>query len=811
MLLSLVEDLVNNPIFKLDYKDTDSTNNDRENSKYVKVVTRNDTEVFFAEGNQVRCGSVRGNVTYSILYNPQSDRIINHLSSNNSGTFLAAVGGKNHENITAFALPENLNSKDGVIRLKSYKLATVEAGVKKVIWHSIMSHDAGLVVLTNDSKILLFDLLKPTTKPQLTVNLKEDTNFGNETATSISFGSTSSLSGALTLYITASSGKIYALYPFIHKLATISTSHVHVNEAMATTKDTLHKLENDLDPPSVNDTVSNRPLWQNIFATYSFYSHLWTQVKDGKPLKIEKRKEGSRITELSILGLKLPPDFEPRTQGPLFSTPKPATFCDIVSVSSNEKLTSLIVVSVDDSSVVLNYFVHFLPLIMKLQGDKNKQEEELKIAAQSSPKFKSKRQGYAKPKRGFGFVDLDDDDEPSSSVTHDMSGLEVSNGNYEAEIKYWSENFSHLTKVGEKRISEKAQSASLFTYNTALSYILKLSNRLVVSLNVEWPAFIAKQVDLDVTPLPIPKDNFTEIAADGMIQSCVLVNDRIETNKGAVVLFQKTSTNNLIVRGVEKPNTYLREDTPVATSTKTKSDLIIKNKSSLHVNEPFAKLEADLNFVKSHITSFSSTALPKEPLKNSNGASLQAFSDLSQDVIERTIRMTAFAVNLKIRTESDLGNLKNQIRALAEARDSQSNIQEVNESTKKLSLLEDRHKKLSERTTKLQNKISDAIGTLSYEESLPLSKEEKSWINEVNTITTLLSSESNESLVLKVETLQQQFFALKSRDDNKNDLHEVNKPNDVILAKLSLWLRNDAERIDHIKGSLDSSLQSLHI
>lgn len=814
MLARLVDDLIKNPIFRQGFRPQITPVNNNGNLKFLKVVCRNDSEVFSADGSQIRCSFVQETGAYSILDNPYSDSDVSHLSLNSLGKFLASLSGSENNVITVFALPDFLSPQNGRVKVKPYRLEPLPAGVNKMVWHTAMAQDAGLVVLTNDSKVYLFDLLKPTSKPQLAVDLTKSPSFSAETASSLSFGSEASLSGALTLYITTNTGRIFALYPFINNLANIATTQSSVKNAVNDTKVILQKVEKDLGTMNINEAVDKRPLWHSIFGQYTFYSSLWAQIADGNPLKVEKRrKSGLKLEELAILGVKLPHGFTPEVQGPFFSSKKLNNICDIAHLSSNENLSYLMTASIEDNRVKLDYFVQLLPMIMKFGNSEQRfQLQPKKDANIPETRVKEpKPRGYAKPKRGFGFVDLDD--VPSSLPA--PSNTDITSNNFDLEHTYWSENFVSITRVGGRTILEPVIGASLTTHNSGLCYILRLPRKLLISTNTKWPDFISRKIELDGKPLPIPSDNLVEISSREDIVSCSYVNDKVDSNLGAVVSLSNSSSENLKVVEIEKQAMALRESTPVNQMPKEVPKRTISYKSPILQQEPFSQLESEIQVLKSHIADFSGLNVPKNELKNADGSTLKSLSEVSLKVVEKTIRMTAYAVNLKLRIETDIVNLKNQIKLLTETQEQQDALSKALEASSTLAKLEDKHEKLTGRIQALEKKIDEAIRDLSYKESMPLSKEEKLWIREVNGINALLNNAGEDSLSLKIENLKIQVTSLSQSEDRANehltDAEIQKRQNSIILAKLSLWLQNDLEKLDEVKQSVSDSIRRLRI
>lgn len=801
MLERLPEEIALNPIFRQRYAAQNTSNTTEPNPFYLKLVVRHDKDIFYTDGDQIRCSPVHNSGNYSILDNPTGDSEIQHLSLNDLGTFLATVSGTNCDFVTVFALPDVLVSQEGLIRTRPYRLDRIEGGVQKIVWHSAMLHDAGLVVLTKDSKIMLFDLLKPTSKPQLVVDTRKCSL--TDPATSISFGSTDALTGSLTLYVSTHSGNIFAIYPFILSLSTISTSRHSASFALNETKDILLKVEKDTGTTQIADTVLKRPLWKSIFEQYTFYSSLCTQIAEAS-FTTEVRYRNNTYLELAIARPRLPHDFQPEMQGPVFSGG--VSIADITHIAPNDKISYLLTVTSDRELVVGN-LVNFLPMIMKF-GNTHQLNS---TAAPSIPTTQPKRKtsGYTKPKKGFGYVEFDDEEttgakiEPEKQPTKDFEAIEG---------KYWKRYFCKLTEVGKRRFGVTAGGVSLSTFNSGRTYVARESTKLHVCANSGWASVISQAMDLNEKPRQLPTDTIKEIHVGERIVSLAYVNDR--TNVGSPVLLMISASAADSPKVVEiKPRGKEQSDGAVTLVKKSETTQNTEQ-MLLFQKELFSQLEAELASLKKTVTKMNDHGHPPNLLKHADGPTLKALSELSLTVIEKTIALTAYAVNLKLHTEADIGRLRTQINLLSETKLNSQGLKEHPKEQVTLARLEGRQKELTKRIETLGGKVNEALRNAFLDESMPLSKEEKLWASELNGLNALLDERSKHSFAQRINELKHQVSAIRenrtvSRDESADAF--ARSQHQMILAKLGAWLNNDLEKMDEVKEVLNDSMRRLLI
>ncbi|KAK7686852.1 hypothetical protein QCA50_009927 [Cerrena zonata] len=139
------------------------------------VCVRNGFDIFLSIGNVIRaCQLSNESGNYGILNIDINAFNIKSMVLNPSGTMLAAVG---DSSICLFTLPQTIDI-NLVKQSHSYGIEGLEGRkIKKVLWHPAMPLDAGLVILTEDSHIILYNVTTSTEVPQLTIDLNEFLNF----------------------------------------------------------------------------------------------------------------------------------------------------------------------------------------------------------------------------------------------------------------------------------------------------------------------------------------------------------------------------------------------------------------------------------------------------------------------------------------------------------------------------------------------------------------------------------------------------------------------------------------------------------
>ncbi|CAK9441430.1 uncharacterized protein LODBEIA_P52980 [Lodderomyces beijingensis] len=332
-----------------------------------KLVCKNNTELYFAVDNLVRCCNINPiTKNYKLLETHGANFEIDSLVMNESSTFLAVVG-ETHINVVS--LPTQLNTRSTLsvfIETSDYSIE-IPSKIKKVLWQGVCANDCVLVVLNDQSEIFAFDVLKSTTIPQIHIKVENETKVN-----SIAIGSRSKISDAVKVYaVTDDKILAFNLYTAATKIAVSERAIVAATEDAESTISLITE-EFGSDP-------SNSFLLRSALEQLEYYRHLQTQLKYN--VREVRGVFSSEPYELFRVDLKpnLPISYKPTAVANIGGE-------DIVAFGDNEQVALFAVIKDDTISYLINVI-----------GSGFVQCE---APAQAS---------YHKPKKGFGFVDTFDE------------------------------------------------------------------------------------------------------------------------------------------------------------------------------------------------------------------------------------------------------------------------------------------------------------------------------------------------------------------------------------------------------------------
>lgn len=311
--MSLLSNLSSSGVFK------HLTNNER-GSGHIdrsKIAIRNGDEVFFAYESSVRYCNLSKGSQYQVLDTKAIDFKIDGLLLNDSGSLLAAY---NNDKLTVISLSSsefNVSNSD-YIQTKSFAVASDIYGsnskIIKILWNGISRFDSTVVVLSSDGIVRSFDLRFSITNPHSIYELssynkkKIGLSINSvESPVSITFGSKSELSGALTLYVLDKDGDVFAINPFMPQQIAVPRSAIEnlFNETLLLANNSKSNIYSD---------------------QLRFVTDLWNQLPTSQ-------KEVRDTTELCVLNNYNRDNDDYYIQGPLSMQPFPNVFYDDFGVN----------------------------------------------------------------------------------------------------------------------------------------------------------------------------------------------------------------------------------------------------------------------------------------------------------------------------------------------------------------------------------------------------------------------------------------------------------------------------------------------
>lgn len=802
-----------------------SVNNESKLVSQNKLVCRDNLDLFFANENLVRCCTINSEYTnFRLLDNKYDDFKIRSLEMNSLGTLMALVGDKD---LVVVSLPTSLTtSNSSLLPVKSYKIHGIEGHIKKVIWQSIISNDCCLVVLNDKSQIKSYDLSLSSYEPQLSIDLKEDKVFKDEEAVSFAFGSKSNLSGSLTLYVASSSSNIYAIYPFIHKLGKISTTESNVSDLLDESASIINAIQEKFPSKDLVKSYNQNVVNNASAKQYSYVLAFQKQFENSFPPRKEYRQLfAEKPIEYSILNQELPDDFHPALQGPI-STLKDKSFKDIACINSNDRVSLLSSISVSATNEpFLSFHSQLKPLIMKW----SKLDEEhtadveyaLKIKLEEKSTKLQPKNGYIKPKRGFGFIDeieLSDDSDKTDPAKIEQNDAK----SRQTELQFWRDEFTALSTLAIDQIPiDGRNDLHLSILDSKESNVILKSNNTLIHFNCEkWCQEFVTNVSSGHRPkLNISNEYKLLVEGNEDISSFALTRDTINETGDFLIILKNKKENNLEIKQINGNNI------PPRSIGKTDQNSIKRVvHESVLTKEPFDELKSQLENLRrvNPATLEKSLSMKKElrgvPICSSNTEILKNLNQLSNETIQQVSMFTSFAIHLNLRVTAQVDELKSQIDSISRIKTAGLDMETLNLKNDKANHLVSRQDKINERIEKIQEKIFNSIQKIKYSKSLPLSDAEKSWFREINSVNAQISQDTddNKSLNSIIEGMTSQVSSIvksiKEEENNQNPedkLRNLETHNNIL--KLKQWLQEEHNLINLAKSKLDESFETLKI
>lgn len=775
-----------------------------------KLVCRNNLELFYANDNLIRCCTINNyNDSYKVLESNLIDFRIESLEINSSGTLLAAVG---ENNIVVVSLPSTIvSSQLPTISVQEYKLNKIGGLVRKVLWQPAIAGDCCLVVLNDKSQIKAYNLSLSTFEPQISIPLKNNNEFKDEEATSISFGSSDYLCGSLTLYI-ASDKNIFALFPFIDKYAKIAAKGSAVAVFLEEAKSVISIInadyaEDDEKFPSINK------LKKFAISQYRYGVDLQRQIDTFRTGNNADYFQTTGINETFILTQKVDFCYELCLHGPLLPREDFQGLQDILQVYSNEHVSILVALRKESKSFVVCFYAQLSPLVMRLsfscETNSSKTEQQNKKSSNDNNNILL---NYVKPKKGFGYVDLSLIDEEESN------GVENRNA-FAENKKYFTKTCGLLTALLYDRVRGDSHTLSLRKTSDKNRFVIQRDNDLILADGTDWVHhFLTKGLHEDYllfeTGLLCNYDLIHK--GDFELDSFILTSDIFDTANDYVIILQNSKGKGLIVKRLKEDYGFLQSSKACASETNFPDYA----EGSLLKKEPIYEILNRLQHVKS------SNSRPIELPTNINQekiseriakdpTSLKLFHEASSEVITKTLKSTDLALQLILRVDLEALDLRNQVNSLKVISNSREDIK----GTSKIHGLQEKQEKIESRFDNLKRKIDSAIYQWLHTRSLPLSDAEQKWFRELNLIACHVSKDPNDNLELELERFRSQVFKLKndlstSETDNSalpiSKIQEKEQVNEK-LSRLRTWLEEKYKVSELAKFKLEESFREMSL
>lgn len=735
-----------------------------------KLVCINNSDVYMAVNNCVRYASLNTSGSYYKILDTARDCnfSIRSLQVNSLGTLIALVGDTECCIISTVLGTHN----SAVLPVKTHRLGNIAGRIIKTCWQSATANDCTLVVLTDQNCVLSYDLTVSLYMPVLTVDLSLQQALNGHRASSIAFGSSSNLIGSLTLYISTFES-IYAIYPFVPEHGKIATTIDQIDDAINESSLIIKTIEEKFPFTDIYDSLNSKLKLKALFQ-YEYFLALKKKTASGIPIPTEVRNiESSSPFELLVFEQQFV--HEIIVQGPL--THNEGKVVELSEYHSNPVVSILLSISSDGNSSLISAYAQLSPLIMTWKEE----QEQIPIK-----KTSTKKHGYIKPKKGFGFLDLSDNEDEQE--TEEEKTLRLRNERSQQETLYWKQEFTELSTLTLESIPHPCNSQTrLIAGDQACA--INLDKKLLV-LESKWIKELIKsiktngvpEIDFSNTYVPV-SGTFDKLEGVTFIQDCVIAYSSKATDNLTVMKLEQQETKPVTPRSVEA----------VQAPTKLPKDLSIEK--IIH--------EVKLQSIQPRSNS---------PIK-ADSQSLQQVNEISTEVLNKVLIYTTNTLKLLFRLQSQVIEMGSQLQTLLKIAEKEIDNDKLAESKSRYDTLLTRQQQTEQKVHEIKSNLTKYLQHLSQNKTLPLSKAERAWFKEINDINNQVNGEN--SLIKKVNAAETQVNSLKKNitgsmiesPTHKLKLMEVRQS----IAKLQYNLQEKGEFIEEAKTKLESNFKKLAI
>ena len=685
-----------------------------------KLICKNNSELYFAVDNLVRCCTINPTTkNYKLLKTQSAAFEIQELVINESETFLALVSASSC--IDIIALPSKLNtnfdseqnagSNSVFIDASTYRVE-VPGTVKQAIWQPIVANDSMLVVLNDRSEVFGFDIFKSTKVPQ--VYVKSDGN--KDVINSIAFGSKCKISDGLKVYA-STNDKILAMN-FFTTDTQIAVSKEAVDQAIADSKTVIELIKENF---GSDENLSNLQLLRLAYEQHAIYENMQYQL-----LRNYKEMRGvytSNPYELFKVNLNLSLREEVKINyDPTIVANQGAN--QIISFGDNDLVSLFALINKD----VISYYISLL---------------DSTFINYNEPADAK----YVKPKKGFGFVD-----------TFEKVNAEVEFCKNELNVLEFlqSEKLPVNGEVQEESApSSKSSTSSTSTTSSSSSSLQKITNtddKFVAIINSDMViADCSSWVKKFVNGL---QNNASDILRDVKPAYSLLSlgNDDIQ---GFAFVDKFSQEVAVVVRGDQLELVNFTQDEEPQKQQNLVANLQsgqthAQKTPSLFQESPFAELESSLKSFESLVNSTTLQLKSKSMQDFGSKPSmekLQAISEQSYETTKLFSGATAYAINLQARVLSQVKNLQRQLGCLNSLEEVKSH-EDYKEQNERIERIQRRQETIDARMQALQDKIEKQF---SQKIDLPLSVQEGKYFKEINEL-----NATTQELIEKIADYKQQ-------------------------------------------------------
>ncbi|KAI5950252.1 NUP82 [Candida jiufengensis] len=677
------------------------------------LILRYDSEIYFAIDNMIRCCKINPITTnYKLIRTLQPQFEIFSLELNDSGNLLAVIG---ESEIEIIEIPLILNTKQKSIYIEgttNKRIKLTNGKIKKVLWQSIIANDSMLVVLTDQSEILGYNIRKSTIIPLIQIK-------NNQKINSITFGSKSKISEGLKLY--ASTDDSILSFDFYTNSTSIAISENSLDVAIADTESIIDLIKQEF--------KNNTSLLRQAENQLQYYQDLQKNELSKNFREVRSIYSNDPLELFIIEHNRETPNYEPLIVANIGAD-------DLISFGDNEQIS--LIATIKNNTI--SYFTKILDL--------------------NFIKIKQTPNNYLKPKKGFGFIDSQNDNN--------------------LEYKFYKENLNGLDFIQSETIPIAGKGFLKNLHKKEDKFVAVIESNLF-TVNCEWVEkllndFKNNNEDCLSTIKPIYNlissgDDLQGFAFVSQFDQevAIVVRDNLEivTIKNSINEYEEPESSN---------KTLAIEDKPSLPSLNLTSD------------QPFDEIENNLKALKKSI-------IIKPPGNlNPSIENLNKFNDITKHTNKNVTNFSIYAIKLQSRMISQLKSLNLQVDTLKTL---STNTQPYDEKLdSRISKIQQRQSRLNLKLQNLQTKLNDEFYKI---KDIPISIEEKKYFEEINqcnklTFELIEKLDSYEDQVLQLKTAKKQQATDKNNKDNKDGILEDLQINQKV-KKLKNWLNSQDHEI----------------
>lgn len=726
----------------------------------------NGQRIFISNGSELQterlgCNELRQSVDLGI----KGDADIKDLVFNDSQNLLAIVRKRNIliADLSCLRIGDQDINQNLIILNSDTNNSNDE--ITSVLWHPASSTKSHLVVL-HHTKVAIYDYAI-SSSPQFELRFQQLQGLDGHKVISMAFGSSNNFAGSTSLYLSTNQGSVFVITPFMYNGFSQRFTTEMISRYLDESDACFNYLNKTLPPSSIFI-----PFWAAVLSYDAYRSALQNLFRTLKMGGYDDKKEWTfKATELA----------NPRLVGPLYQT---HTQCKLLNVVPHEPTTTIACMhSSSNGKVMISYISQIRSLIYACELGLIQFEKPIAPAPKetnvSTPK-------YVQPRRGFGFKIVEDDDEVAKKAAmKDMEKYKLDLADYHAlqsSLMTVSNNFNLLTN--EKRtVFDDIPFSSLHDvfWDSLKSWlILNLRGKVYVSdvltarkNGVLNPKYLRKSIKADAF-------GFLDDSHRSELTLLAYGPDLVK-----VIFAQKK---------IEKPVANSSYKSETRATRNGKNTTLPAEDLKTYLNGPLKP--ANL-----------------KPVDTDSSESLRDIFEASTTAVHKIKTMTLFILALQSTLAIQHGELKLQQQGLKEIPPATS-FKVGKETEARVRKVLERQEKLSKRAEDLQSLITERFENSKMNLKLPLSKSEKAWFRELNSVTTEIGTDTEESLSLqlivcklteKVSLLQTEESTLA--DKLSKDLETLRM--DKTWQRLRFILKHEQKRLSDTKLNVENLLQQL--